>query len=98
MDADATEVVMNSGRRSLRRAVEKWIDPERLTRVQIVRPGCSKYGRAGLIRVEGESGSRPFAIFFFRHEDGSWQVFPPSMHRPVIGLGLAKRAALPKGD
>jgi hypothetical protein len=30
---------------------------------------------------------RPFAIIFFRHEDGSWQVFPPPARRPMLNIG-----------
>jgi hypothetical protein len=75
----------------LQSAIEKWIGPQR---VQVVRLGRSGRGKARRIPVEIERPSRPFAIFFFRHEDGSWQVFPPSdSQQPEINEGRDLRHA-----
>jgi hypothetical protein len=36
------------------------------------------------VQVEVARSSGTFAIVFFRHDDGSWCVYPPPVVRPVL--------------
>jgi len=40
----------------------------------------------------------PISIAFFRHDDGSWQVYPPAIERPAMGVGLRSRAFSNEGE
>jgi hypothetical protein len=72
--------------KTLRTLVDKWIGATNGIRVtQFI------HGRAGqyqFVRVEGASDDPPIALFFFRHEDGSWCVFPPERPRPAMNLNV----------
>lgn len=67
---------MNSEQSSLRGLMEKWIGkagetPRRIRRVKP--PGCRDCVQVDLLSDESD-----ISLFFFRHSDGSWWVFPPS--------------------
>jgi len=67
---------MNRNRTALRGLVEKWLGvnattPTRISRVR--RPGQ----RIGCVQVDVSRASGDLSLFFFRHADGSWRVFPP---------------------
>ncbi|WP_454754140.1 hypothetical protein [Cupriavidus necator] len=67
---------MNRKGTALRRALEKWLGvnatiPTRITRVR--KPG--QY--FGCVQVDVSRASGNLSLFFFRHADGSWRVFPP---------------------
>ncbi|MFM0132352.1 hypothetical protein PQR09_31460 [Paraburkholderia sediminicola] len=58
--------------------VDKWGRPAvpmtaRVMEFSRTRPDRRRYVRVGTFRREA-----CFAIVFFRHDDGSWNVFPPS--------------------
>nr|WP_084515329.1 hypothetical protein [Burkholderia sp. WSM2230] len=75
---------MDSGSTSLRWLVEKWLQPNAATPARVVRV---KHGRARstrCVRVEISRSSDVFSVFFFRHDDGSWCVFPPHTHGPTM--------------
>jgi hypothetical protein len=74
---------MTPREKSLRWLVEKWLAPTPSVPVQVTRyshPNSS--GRCVLARQSGPA--RSLAIFFFRHEDGLWCVFPPSPKGPMM--------------
>lgn len=66
---------------SLRAAVEHWFGstPFRLTkfRNQFCRCICYVYAEAEAKRV---------GLYFFRHPDGTWRVFPPPPRRPAMRM------------
>ncbi|VVE59674.1 hypothetical protein PTE30175_05586 [Pandoraea terrae] len=73
---------MGSGEKSLRLLIEKWLElthvsPARVTRFSRM-PSGARYVCVGALRPSG-----PLAIFFFRHDDGSWCVFPPEAGWPA---------------
>ncbi|MBB5447390.1 hypothetical protein HDG38_006034 [Paraburkholderia sp. WSM4177] len=37
------------------------------------------------IQIDLPTGA--FSLFFFRHADGAWHVFPPGQRRPEMGIG-----------
>ncbi|RZF24224.1 hypothetical protein EVC45_40015 [Paraburkholderia sp. UYCP14C] len=73
---------MASAARSLRTMVQDWLSPTRGFRVSHV--GRTVGGR--YVCVVADNGSGPMAIFFFRHRDGSWCVFPPPPERPALRI------------
>ncbi|SKD03809.1 hypothetical protein SAMN05445504_8983 [Burkholderia sp. CF099] len=73
---------MGRAARSLRTMVHAWLspDPERGYRVSHV--GRSSAGR--YVCVVADNGAGPRAMFFFRHRDGRWCVFPPQPRRQTM--------------
>nr|WP_081057359.1 hypothetical protein [Burkholderia cepacia] len=76
---------MNSGNRSLRSLVIKWfgsapLAPICVTEFSRTRTDRTRYVRIGIARPQGW-----FAIVFFRHDDGSWNVFPPNVRGQALG-------------
>ncbi|CDY74620.1 FIG00454712: hypothetical protein [Caballeronia glathei] len=71
----------NTNEQSLRWQVEKWLAPAPATPVHVTR--FSRTGRGGrrYVCVETSSPAGVRTLFFFRHDDGSWSVFPPSADR-----------------
>lgn len=77
---------MTTADKSLRVLVDKWFGARgvRLVRVRLYRlPGSIA---ARCIRVEAQRPSGTLTVFFFRHHDSSWQVFPPETIRPAMSL------------
>jgi len=73
---------MDVGQISLRGLIDKWLAPASGVRVtQFSRTGQS---RGRFVRVETEHSAGTLAIYFFRHGDGSWCVFPPSDSRATL--------------
>nr|WP_081588292.1 hypothetical protein [Paraburkholderia phenoliruptrix] len=73
---------MGSGRKSLRAMVEDWLAP---APGKSVRVSQFKRSRSGAyVCVEADSVAGHVSMFFFRHDDGSWCVFPPSPKGPAM--------------
>ncbi|RCJ03720.1 hypothetical protein DDK22_35825 [Cupriavidus necator] len=72
---------MQINQRSLRFLVEKWFDSSSFSSLRITRVLHSTLGRNHCVRVELPRTDNPVAVFFFRHDDGSWSVFPPETKR-----------------
>ncbi|WP_180720002.1 hypothetical protein [Paraburkholderia largidicola] len=71
---------------SLRSLVEKWLGADsaiyaRVTHFSHTRSKPWRYVCVQTIRPSGT-----FAFVFFRHDDGSWCVFPPDTRRPAMNL------------
>nr|WP_223216867.1 hypothetical protein [Paraburkholderia phenoliruptrix] len=75
---------MASEQNSLRAIVEDWLGPEPAKRVRITefRNGRSK--DECYICVETLRAGSPITLFFFRHRDGAWRIFPPDRERPAM--------------
>ncbi|MCC8392413.1 hypothetical protein LJ656_07410 [Paraburkholderia sp. MMS20-SJTR3] len=70
---------MKTAKRNLRSLVDKWLTsatPVRLTRVGRTGANCTR-----CIHIEARRADGLVGLFFFRHDDGSWQVFPPGKDR-----------------
>lgn len=77
---------MNTGQRSLRLLIEKWLAPTTAIPIRITRFGRTRSNRRRYVSVEALHPTGPLEIFFFQHDDGSWCVFPPSNERPAMSL------------
>jgi hypothetical protein len=67
--------------RSLRYQVEKWLAPAPTSSVHVTEFGRTRWGRTRYVRVETSSPTGLRVLFFFRHGDGTWHVFPPAADR-----------------
>jgi hypothetical protein len=68
---------------TLHGAIEKWLAPTLAMRAHVVR--VRRAGRHGrCVCVEAVLSGGLLSIFFFRHDDGSWNVYPPAQARPAM--------------
>jgi len=65
---------------SLRFLVEKWLGPVSAP-VRITQVGRTKWDHTRYVRVETGLQDGVRSLFFFRHNDGCWCVFPPTSNR-----------------
>jgi hypothetical protein len=75
---------MNTQRDSLRRIVDKWLAPTPAAPVRDIRLCRMQANHVRYVRVEALRPTGVLALFFFRHDDGSWQVFPPEAVRMMM--------------
>ncbi|SOE66257.1 hypothetical protein SAMN05446635_2827 [Burkholderia sp. OK233] len=68
----------NTDEQSLRSQVEKWLAPAPATAVHVTRFSRTRWNGRRYVCVETSSPAGARALFFFRHDDGSWRVFPPT--------------------
>ena len=66
----------NTNGQSLRCQVEKWLGPAPATPVHVTAFSRTRVGWRRYVCVETSSSAGARALFFFRHDDGSWYVFP----------------------
>jgi hypothetical protein len=72
---------MNAAERSLRLLVERWLAPTPSTPVRVTQIGRARSNHRRYVRVEILRSTGPVGMFFFRHGDGTWWVFPPEIER-----------------
>ena len=76
--------------RSLHHLVHKWLAPTTSARIHVVRFGRISGDGARFVHVEAWAPTGSRALFFFRHDDGCWCVFPPRIAPPTMnGLRFA---------
>jgi hypothetical protein len=61
----------------LRNQVEKWLAAGAAIPVRVTAFSRTQRGRRRYVRVQTSSPQGEHALFFFRHDDGHWRVFPP---------------------
>lgn len=80
--------------RSLRGIVYDWLGRDETIQITRVARNRDMPWRAVKVEVTRSSGS--FAVVFFRHNDGSWRVYPPAVRRPsIMQPGTQKLVCLP---
>jgi hypothetical protein len=86
----------NRNERSLRWQVEKWLAPAPATPVHVTRFRGTVRGGHRYVCVETSLPTGVRTLFFFRHDDGSWCVFPPTVNwwkstveRPLVQAAVA---------
>jgi hypothetical protein len=77
---------MDTQHQSLRGIVEKWLSPTPASPVSGIHLCRMQANHARCVRVEAVRAGGVLALFFFRHADGSWQVFPPVAARLMMGV------------
>ena len=78
------ETEMNIAEKSLRYLVEKWLAPTPEMRIHVVQFCRMRLDKRRYVRIEASAPTGSRAIFFFRHADGNWCVFPPAISRPAM--------------
>ena len=71
----------STNEQSLRCQVEKWLAPAPATPVHVTEFSRTGFSRRRYVCVETSLSVGSRALFFFRHDDGSWYVFPPTSDR-----------------
>ncbi len=77
---------MKTGEKSLRFLVDKWLGPTSTIPTRVTEFIHTRSDSRCYVRVESSRPTGVLAIIFFRHDDGSWCVFPPAMKRPAMGM------------
>ena len=67
----------NNREQSLRCVVEKWLAFNPPGTAKVIAFGRNPTGRRRYVCVETSHDGGNLALFFFRHDDGCWRVFPP---------------------
>ena len=88
-DRGFPEKVLADGQMSLRALVEHWLAPGKTQRVRVVEFRNNRVRQQCYVRVEVLKTGERMAMFFFRHQDGIWRVFPPARVRPAMGCSLS---------
>ncbi|MEX3963111.1 hypothetical protein AB4Y42_12970 [Paraburkholderia sp. EG286B] len=66
-------------------AVEKWLAPTPAMPAHVVRVRHTRRDRR-CVCIEAVRPGGLLSIFFFRHDDGSWNVYPPAQARPAMSV------------
>jgi hypothetical protein len=77
---------MEKAERSLRFMVEKWLVMAPWVSVRVTRGRRARSNQMRYVCVEAVQSPDTFAIYLFRHGDGSWDVFPPDAKRPGMSV------------
>nr|WP_084225802.1 hypothetical protein [Paraburkholderia sacchari] len=72
---------MTNRERSLRVLVDKWLGDASSSNRRITRFSHSRTKQWRYVCVETQRITGAFSVVFFRHDDGSWCVFPPAGRR-----------------
>jgi hypothetical protein len=75
-------VMKSTNEQSLRSQVEKWLAPGPTTSVHVIEFSRTPSGGRRYVCVETAQQVGLRALFFFRHDDGRWCVFPPAADWP----------------
>jgi hypothetical protein len=84
LNTDASEETImqtQSADNSLHYAVDKWLAPTSAHPARVVRLCRSQVTGSRYVCIEAQHPGGPIAIVFFRHDDGTWNVFPPQAKR-----------------
>lgn len=77
---------MNTGERSLRLLIDKWLAPTPAMPAHVIRLSRASSHPRRCVCVEASRPTGLLKIFFFKHDDGSWCVFPPAAARQTMGV------------
>ncbi|TFE41722.1 hypothetical protein E2553_34295 [Paraburkholderia dipogonis] len=69
---------------SLRSMINKWLAPTSASPIRLTRISCVTPRPMRCVRAECMGASGSLTIIFFRHDNGSWCVFPPASTRPSL--------------
>jgi hypothetical protein len=84
LDEECWSGIMNTCQMSLRNLVEKWVG---VAQVRVTQFCHTRQEPWRYVRIEAQLLPEPVALIFFRHDDGSWCVFPPQRKRPEMSTG-----------
>ncbi|MDR5857447.1 hypothetical protein P9239_01320 [Caballeronia sp. LZ062] len=82
---------MQTPANSLHSAVDKWLAPTVTHPARVAQLSRSRITGMRYVRVEAWHGGELIGIIFFRHYDGTWNVFPPQARG--LSMNAARLAA-----
>src|SRR5579864_4937808 len=85
-DNGQQEAEMSAGGQSLRWLIDKWFGLGAGNAYRLTRSPCAESSSCRYVCLEAIRTGCALKIFFFRHEDRSWSVFPPAPKRPTLTL------------
>lgn len=71
---------------SLRGQIKKWLSPANTGSIKLTRHDNAN---VQCVRAELISAPRSQVLFFFKHPDGAWRVFPPRPSHPTMRFWAA---------
>jgi len=74
--------------KSLRALIRKWFGPFTFGKVHVLDVGRVAAGTR-YVRIGASKSRETFSVVFFRHMDGTWNVFPPC--NQVLAMGTSSR-------
>ena len=89
---------MSSRETSLRSLVAKWLGAESAAFPRVTRFSHSRLKPWRYVCISETRPSGTFAFVFFRHEDGSWCVFPPEVRRPSMDVARMNTGSMPPAN
>jgi hypothetical protein len=78
------ESEMDSGEKCLRTLVDKWFGPSAVMTIRVMEFSRTPTDRTRFVRVGAAHTDGSLTIVFFRHADGSWNVYPAKASRPTM--------------
>jgi hypothetical protein len=75
---------MACAEKTLRSMIDHWLPIALTAQVRITRYRTRCRKKECYVRVETASSTGAIEIYFFRHPDGSWRVYPPNRGRPTM--------------
>ena len=78
-----------NGEQSLREQIHKWVVDRGTGNWHIARFGRTRFTRSRYVYVACPGIGTPLGMFFFRHNDGSWRVYPPLSSLPSFSYSKA---------
>ena len=75
---------MGSGEKCLRLLVVKWFGPAAVVTARVLAFSRTSSDRRRYVRIGAVRSDGYLAIVFFRHDDGSWNVFPANASTPAM--------------
>ncbi|MGF6539269.1 hypothetical protein [Paraburkholderia youngii] len=79
---------MHAPEKSLSGQVDKWLAPTNGMRMRVIQFSRLSLHRRRYVCVEASGPMGTLALFFFRHDDRSWRVYPPETQRPAMAPWL----------
>ena len=84
MSPQSEESKMDSGEKCLRTLVDKWFGPSAVVTIRVMEFSRTRTDRRRYVRIGAVCAHKDVTIVFFRHDDGSWNVFPAKTNSPVM--------------
>ena len=75
---------MKLGESSLRALIDKWLAPTAIAPVHVTRCTFANSSQTRWVLARSSASDGALSIFFFRHDDGAWRVFPPAPRKPEM--------------
>jgi hypothetical protein len=78
------ESEMGSGEKCLRTLVGKWFGSSAVVTIRVMEFSRTRTDRRRYVRIGAVRAGGGLTIVFFRHDDGSWNVFPAKTSTPAM--------------